>query len=787
MKLGTGLIEIDLDTGLFDSLQGSRPSNQGKAEEILDGRNLAIVLATVRDAMGQTRKGMLVRLLDANGKLLDQTQTDERGIVLLRYPQSIKNNQISGLPGKLEIVGYDDGKSRTMDFSIPQNAQHSLVDFKIPELPKNLAGSGDDLLQRLPSDFSPALFDDLVRLYGADPLLGGRENSNQFASRRAPILRQTTLPRLEQRPADSKDTTPLRRYLVTFRQQWIFLGYSLGELAKLNALPPGQIVDESRRVLERSVENVQNLTEEAVTTARQTLESTVMTLSNALSNVRSTLTTQANATTNTTAQAKAYAFGGGIPGLFGGGEAGASASLRNELTSSLHSNLNIGSIQSATAQANETVRQLQSTVNQAVRTASNTLRDLQTSALSSLHQVAPLLSRVVNLLNWTIYENYAVRTEVADVIEVVAASALQQDNNPTPFTAEDIIEYEPFFRPFLLKGDLARRFDSLKQMVEEERLAALPVEAIGFQVNFTAQFNSADLIIKIDNQETRVRLRRSATQASGYLRLNTPLDILSGNVNVQISLMAQTDYEVQRVFTPRSLPGLPASFSGYSYETRYANADANGQPRFTIQVASIEFQYAGVSGSLRNHSEYFGSTLQVDESTRQVGPQTFPLRMARLELHEDQDPLVLHINRNKSYYLGLLLQSALDLPSLRKDAPQLKGLDANLWKLPILGVEGDQLLFLRNVQNNDTYGENLLNELGAATIIQIAAPGTYSEALQGILELTDLVGKIPPSLERTLNIVPAGYQILDLKLPVGGKESGGLPGNLPGNLPGSGG
>jgi hypothetical protein len=109
------------------------------------------------------------------------------------------------------------------------------------------------------------------------------------------------------------------------------------------------------------------------------------------------------------------------------------------------------------------------------------------------------------------------------------------------------------------------------------------------------------------------------------------------------------------------------------------------------------------------------------------------------------NPLFRHINRHRSYYFGVLIQAAVANPSLRDDAPQLANINYNspLWQLSIIGVEGNHLLVLKNPDRNPdgTFVDAALQRLieqdkGAATIIQLAAPGAYGEALQGLLALT---------------------------------------------------
>jgi hypothetical protein len=89
----------------------------------------------------------------------------------------------------------------------------------------------------------------------------------------------------------------------------------------------------------------------------------------------------------------------------------------------------------------------------------------------------------------------------------------------------------------------------------------------------------------------------------------------------------------------------------------------------------------------------------------------------------------------------VLAQAALTVPSLRSDAPQLVNFpyDHDIWRLPILGFEGDRVLILRNVDPADPdVVELLANDVGAGTLVQLAAPGAYGEALKGLLTILNL-------------------------------------------------
>ncbi|HEX2092415.1 MAG TPA: hypothetical protein VHG28_08435 [Longimicrobiaceae bacterium] len=127
----------------------------------------------------------------------------------------------------------------------------------------------------------------------------------------------------------------------------------------------------------------------------------------------------------------------------------------------------------------------------------------------------------------------------------------------------------------------------------------------------------------------------------------------------------------------------------------------------------------------------------------------FTLEVPRPAVSPEADPLVRHINRNRRYYMGLLLEAAMLEPSLRDDSPHLASVngDSPIWQLPILGFEGDRVLVLEPLDEEED-GEALgwRDEEGAATLVQIAAPGAYGEAVQGLKELENLDAVLHPAL-----------------------------------------
>jgi hypothetical protein len=134
------------------------------------------------------------------------------------------------------------------------------------------------------------------------------------------------------------------------------------------------------------------------------------------------------------------------------------------------------------------------------------------------------------------------------------------------------------------------------------------------------------------------------------------------------------------------------------------------------------------------------------------------------------DELVLHVNRNRHYYLGVLATAAIKrAPSLRQDAPQLAdvGIDSPLWNLPLLGFVGDRAVLLRQPQADDPAVKQLIADEGTSTIVQLASAGLYTEAAQGRLQIAEVAGRANPALDMAQPPLPT-FSGLDVLSNAGG-------------------
>lgn len=726
LRLPTSFTQaLSTDRSALRRLLDQPPALRGEATRFSDGRHIKIAIVLVRDLAGSTVAGIPVQLRTQDGNvLLDHTRTDRRGAAILRFP--MKESFEGTLPdAAVHVVGPD--LSEVLPVAFTGGAQYALVEAVLPALPEELLGEPGDPYTRIPADFTPELCDEVARILGDwdDPLMENLAVPTDFRSRRTRLIKRFVVPRL----GDEKDESGLpKRYLVHLRQEWTFLGYTLGELQGVEALDPGQVVDETLRTVRRTTDTVSRFASNAVQETLATVQDTLSRVSSVdtLVNVATSLHTSTDAGTSI----RVGAAGGfiGIPGLFGFGGGAAGASTSAWLRNSVLSNATTRTSTDTSLLVNSMLRSAQSTVNRTVRSAANMLRSLSQDATTATGQVSPLLSRVTNLLRWTVYENYAVCTRVEDVVELKAIRVIDETPPGRLFSAEDIVEYAPYFQDRLLDPALGGRFVALRRAVEMRQAATRPVTGIRFTVEHACQWAGADLRIRVGGEDVVVELRPGGRSASAFLHLPRPVgeDEL-GAAALELSL--RTD----RV----RIPDLPFNF------------DEALRERARAEVTRIRMEYVkgpGVHLPDADSLEGFVATVAAPVARTEV-----TLRVPPPHVFPESDPLYLHVNRNPRHYMGLLLQAALEIPSLRDDCRQIRELFGDptsraVWRLPIAGFEGDHILVVGDVAPSDAFAQRLAKDIGAGTLVQIAAPGAYSEALQGLLQLADAAGKIHPAL-----------------------------------------
>lgn len=742
----TFLDELKKGNTLIGQLKDERPKLTARATEEVDGRRVPVVIVLVRDPVGATRPGLLLQLFEGTGgdaELVDQTRTDRAGVALLRYAEK-RSEKASG---EVALLTGEAPEVRTYEID-PAKQQHAIIEFALdalPALPVDdgeetgedggaglLATSGQDPLLRLPADFTPRLCADVTRLRGGipDPLLGRAPGSTgDFRARRAPLVRRFETTKLGELKRDGER----RRYLVRVRQEWTFLGYTLGELAQIDNLDPGSVVREVDTAVERAVDRVSEAARQFTQQARRGTTR------------RLTERTSVRSFVNAVTETSTVAGGGGgffiLPPFFlGGGGGGSKTTVEARTRSGVDTSLEI----------NAALHSLSSVWNEAVSTATSSLQAVENAVSETVGRVSPLLSRVTNLLRWRLYESYAVCTQVEDVVELISEPLIDRSQRPDfgtikdlmlgqgmlaslgetmgkavdlvlgqtelpSFTDEDIVEYRRIFEPDLLDPTLADHFDVLAQALARSRAAAAPISRIDVDVDYSGFYAAADLTVRIADQEVRLDLRRNRTRARGSLHLAEPLSPADlGDAELLLSFRPLLDLgfvDLGRVRVRRIR---------FGYHPR--------PPETTAQVAHLSL-----------------STSDDDEPAS----ATVELTPPQPAIDTSLNPLFRHVNRNATYYFGLLVQAALRQPALRDDSPHLSADfpgSSDLWKLPIVGFEGDRVLVLKEPEDNNADVQRFLEDIGAATVVQLAAPGTYGEALEGLLSLTDAKGKIHPNL-----------------------------------------
>lgn len=625
-------------------------------------------------------------------------------------------------------------------------------------------GAGD-VFTRLPTDFSTEVCEAIAKIAGEDPdpllsesflasrpdpLLGGLTGGPGTAlTRRTTKVVRTTIVRLA--PPDDSAVSPTgaepARYLVRVRQRWVFAGYSLGELAEVEPLDPGAVVRDVTQLVQRTVQSAERATEDQV---RRTL-STVVSQLQRVSSVDNVVRVAASADTNQRTQAltsvgtdPVATIAGGVIGAILGGPVGAIAggalgALAGgvDVGAGVEADLSVRSTVTTTTnldtalQVNQLTQNAASMVNQVVRTASAVATELERTTGQAVDRVSPLLSRVTNLLRWTIYENYIVCNEIEDVQRIFDVPLVESLGDPTAadiFTADDVLEYRRLWEPRLLDRSLRGNFDAIKRAIHA-RDTVRTVNRITIRIDYRAALITGLLRINLGALEVAVTLRPG--DVTQTVTMNIPPTPANQLDQMLLALTAQNvPAPINILGTTITVPGSVDVTAMRLWFDRSPAADQDqffNQTQLNLRVAADAQLAVGTN-----------LTLIVPEDTG----------------NPELDPLVRHVNKNRSHYLGLIAQAALTNPALRDDSRHLAvfgsgtstGGDAAIWRLPIVGFEGGRVLVVAPADETDAFVQRLRDEDGAGTIVQLAAPGSYAEALQGLTELLDAKGLLHPAL-----------------------------------------
>lgn len=751
------------------ALLDDAPHLDSRGTRAMDGRRVPVALVIVRDTAGNTRSGIELRLLDVDKtSLLDHSRTDENGIVLLRFPMSHHAHAAHDHAAPQQTTGIVEiaGSDKTLEVHVPPfPVQHVVRLVQLPELPpltapagsgsgatplSSMRWQGDNPLLRLPPDFTTELCDDITRLVPVDNVIFGGLGAD-FRSRRTPTMKRLVIPRVISRE-------PVRRLLVRVVQQWTFLGYTLGELAGADALDPGTMIREISAAGGQTIEQASRLTQDSSQITSEVLETALTRVSSidTLVQVATQIDSGVHAGLSLKGSIPGAVVGGiiggpvgaFIGGLWGGGGLGVTAGTNARTTATT------SAATDTSLEVNSRLRTAGSIVNHAVRTLTAAVHQLQTSASREVGRVSPLLTRVSNLLHWTMYENYAVCTFVEDVHELETMEVFESQTGnflgiefeiPPTFRDVDIVDLQRFFEPVLLDPALAPHFSVLRRAINNKVAGGHAISSIEVTINYaTDNFMEADARVRIGASELLLPLRRGPTRAHGTITFPPVLPSELGAVEVSLNA--------------KPLPSLQL-LGG----------------RESLSISRVEFR-AGTSTAAAADAvfRYDTGELGVTYPDRLTASDSQPLVIPMVSADTSKDPLFRHINRHFTYYGGVLAEAALTVPSLRDDMPQLHAFryDHDLWRLPLLGFEGDRALLLKNLDwTSDEEVRQLLDDKGAGTIVQLAVPGSYGEALKGLLTLLNVD---PTAVVDEATLIHPG--LLPVPPLAGGTAAAGIPG-----------
>lgn len=683
----------------WENLVGKRALSPAFATQEMDGRLVPIVMVTLFDKQRRAVGGALLELRDNEGNVVDTTRTSAGGLGVLKFParrprkprRPDERERVTVIAdgdvvtGRVFVIdGSPDPPSEAV--SIQPSMQAAKTVFLLPdpfggvdvELPP-----GDDPLTRLPTDFSEDTCSALVgaRTNGlldpnnltmrADPLLSPPAGVATIAGKRLPILRRLAVIRY------GPDN---RRYLVRLRQEWVLLTYTLGELAQVQALDPGAVLQSA----EQFVNQVSTATRETVEMGRSTVSQTLQDVLSSFGSIDSVV--------KTVAEAGASGWGIGIPGLFGYG----SADVDLDLTVSTNIN--------TTLLVNRAIQQAAALVNQAIAKVHAVVEGVQRTASDVVNHLAPLVSQVANALHWRVYEVYAVCTNV-DAVHLIEEVPLFA--NPQRFTTEQVLAFRPFFEPALLDKTLVSAYDELLAFAQLPPLTEATAE-----ITYNAIFTLFGITVNVSPSIT-MNLAGSVQTATGP----------SGTAR-SVTLRFTFTTPLPRGGTPTASVAItpPVGILGLTS---------------TLQIVRVQVwidrPLTGPGFIIDNPPPTFGVPIGGGPGAANI--------------------LVNHVNANLHYYWGVLATAAIRFPSLRQDVTELQTLDPRLWRLPLLGMEGTTALLLQ--PETDTVDANeLLDDAGAGTLVEILAPGAYGEILTGLLQLP--LDRLHPLLEQVGTFSPFG-------------------------------
>ena len=705
----------DLD-GLPESLRDLLDvplASPALATRAMDGRLVPVVFANVVGPDGAPRAGVLVELLDGEGEVLDATRTSGGGLAVLRFPPRPPSGDQSGelthahghgghggdggelqtLSGTLRV---DDGSREGLTETLAMDVHRSPVVKRLVTFaePAAVVLAGDDQLARIPVDFSVETCAVLTggRVGGLlpptglpmrdDPLLETPAAGRSLAGRRTPLVRRVDVVRWGPPSVRLHGGIFSRRYLVQLRQEWVLLGYTLGELSGVLPLDPGSVVQQADQL----VQQASTAAREAVDTVQSTLTQTLKDVISELGTVDTVVSAAASASAS---------VGGAGPfgiGLLLGGSIGATATGTATVSTSVDTSLLV----------NRSLQHVSTLVNQAVAQAQAVAEGAQRTAASVVNHLAPLVSRVTNALHWRVYENWAVCTHVDGVLAIeeypIAPSDLFR------FTERWARALRAYLEPALLDRTLVANFADLMRAAETPG-----VTTATYEITYRALALSAGTArVTLGGVSSVVALPPGRNTVRGTITFPTPVP------------------------PGTRLTGTAEFRAGEMLGSTTGTLDVD---RFSIWVDNP------LTGMPDDVVDGPGPSLRLDITTGGAGSAL------------SGAVLVEHLNANRAYYLDVIAAAALRFPALRVDAGRddgpLAGISPLVWRLPVVGFEGNKALVARPLAGTESVdvGRLLERDPGSGTLVQLLAPGSYGEVLQGLSALTDVATNLHPALK----------------------------------------
>jgi hypothetical protein len=655
-----------------------------------------LVLVRVVDSAATPAPNVQLQLFDDTDTFLDAVATDGIGLGLLRFPSQPPAAGSPDLKGTLRI-----GASQTRDVLVPAGEDFVVVHVTLTdeaEAPGDEGARHDSVIPRLPVFFSARAADEIVRhrvtADGPDPCFAPA--MERQCTYRAPQVRW-----IYTRRTAYQVKGPPRKLYVRLRQEWHYVGHSFGQPERIDSRDVASLVGSLDANLEAqlAVSTLLGVTTESLLTA----------------DASGRLRAAASLDGELDASVGLRLFEGGL---------GNPLSVSGDADVSIDTSLLV----SAQLKLRASLRnQLHARASLSGRAGLGLTADASVS-------INPSLSRELNMPRFVIHQNWVVTTFVEDVQELREIEIFEDlregtlerlphlpffpfpQPHPPLFPPADIVEYRPIFERQLLEPALAGRFRALRTALENAAGLGPLVRRLRFDITYSAT-GVGRFQAQVLGRSAAVKLTPSQSQARVAIDLpgGQFLDVLNGekatfNVSVDIA-------------------GLIAGGLGsvrITSITAFSDASPRGQ-RITLPQD--------------DHLEANASTFV--DTLADVALDLPPSDAGLLT-----DPLVVHVNRNPTYYMGLLVKAARSNPSLRFDVPQLRriGPDNIIWKVPIHGYAGNKALVLVPASGPEV--DAILDDLGRSTVVQLAVDGNWTEAMQSENALADALGQLFPAFDK---------------------------------------